>query len=453
MSGVVQDSAMPASLSSVIKKISNYKVNTAKLLPDSSSSVSAGGEIRLRLPSNSIIDFTGLMMHATNTIATATCTSPCLEAYISRLELRMGGENILSLNNYGDIFHILTNASMSTGHQETRKIACPLGPRNEIELGVAALLSNDADKEVAAAVLTTTDAALPCRRDVYQTLVTGAYDCVASTWLGVQDLGVLDMSLLPQTELVLTFAPNSILSSTTSTYALSNVFFTVPIINFPQWSSNLLSVIQPDPMSGMAGAELAVKFKNYTSYVFGKSATDTFSHKFAISTNSLDRIWFSNKNAYTTRAAKAVGSAVPYYIFSDTDTGVVQYLQLFVDEVAYSQYRRTNYSTNNSTQGNGSSIGFSENLRELKQHNNNQYDCVVESASEFSRTKWYSVFDFTARSGPDEVSGMSTMCLSSNIHLDLSCTAAMTAVGNHFVFAETSQILYVGAGRNVRLER
>lgn len=459
--------AVPANLQRVLKKINNYKRNVVKLLPDSSSSVSPNGQLRVKLPTNLVVNMASLQMHGDLTIATAAAQCPAPEQFISQLDFRAGGQSLMHINNYGDCFQTLANATMSNAHQATRHVmADGLGAHEEFELvpGLITQARNTAETAAAdeAGDFTAGNGTL-IRRDVYDTHGVGVTRYpVTSSWIGLQDLGYLACDMLPQCEIELTMAGNGVMASAgAATWSYANVYFTVETIQYPTYQNSLYAVVTPDPSNGYAGAEVYYPFKRYVNLMFGKDTSTSVDLKFSVASSSLSKIFFTCKNAnYANLAAKTNGNPPNYWIFTDTSGYAVgtngdkiKELQCFIDERVYPNYRVENGATAYADLYEGGSC-LAHNLREAGVHNDNQFDCLIPSEQTFKRCKWFALWNFANLSGEDQMSGINTMGLSSGIriHVDITTNGDWATGGNWYAFCETDAVLAVGSGRQVRVE-
>lgn len=529
----LDSNAVPPNLQRTIAKVNNYKRQVVKLLPDSSSSVSAGGALRVKFPTNLICNMSSLQMHGDLEFTSTTnqVYSPAPEQYINQLDFRMGGTSVLHINNYGDYFQTLANLTLSSAHQRSRWVMQDgLGPHQEYEpslwadsvarntrettantntvtrAGYAATVTatytsvggalalggtGDADGIIqvgdsilvgagkVATVFTRTNAnnfvvtaglgdeaataawvhypqaRSTIKRDKYDAL-NGTYYPVTNTWIGLGDLGHIDLSMCPQSELELTFNGNGILAEATpdATWAYTNVYFTIEAIQYPTLSNALYQSVTPAPEAGFPGGEVYYCFERPICLMFGKDTSSSVDLKFSVASSSLDRVIFSHKaNGYATQAAKSEGNPPNYWIFTDTDNSQkLQQLQLFIEERVYPNFQILNGSTAYAANYEGGSC-FAHNLREMSVHNDNMFDCSIESEQEFKRCKFACVWNFENLSGGDGMlSGVNTMGLSSGMRLHFDWTGPPNAGGNYLVFCKTKAILAVGAGRNVRVE-
>ena len=529
MSNFVNDNAIPPSLIRMVSKVNNYKKNTVRLLPESGqSSAAANGTIRVKLPNSIICDLGSLVMECVNTFTSTNgdVVSPDLESYVQRLSLSASGEEIFSISNYGDVWTVLKNASMTTQMQRCHHISGgELGAKSEFVNVRASLSDDDSTKEtsasavntyltraqlgtvggttvtfVAATDIVTFSAAttvkvgdtltidglgssvlavaadnLSCtidglgganiavgtdnwhverpttlvKRDTYKTFGNEAVNCSMTSFLSLSDLGWVDLSLLSQLSLEIQLAGNNVLCNVAApfdaSYALTEIQFNMKTLQFPQWSQSLFAMVSPDPSTGVGG-EVSFAYKRYQTFQFGKTQASSHDLKFSIATGSLDKLWLTAKQAaYATPAAYVPGNAVPYYTFSDTDTGIIRYIQAFVAESPYPNYRIDNR------------FGYAEALLALEQHNNLAYDNLVESKAEFSRSKWSMplVFEDLSAGSANQISGVNTLGMASNLRMSIENgdgAQFATANGAFYVIAEVSSILHVSAGRIMRLE-
>lgn len=454
MSSVMHDQ-IPSSLVKVIKKISNYRVNTVKLIPESSQSISPSQTMRIRLPTNVIVDFDSLGWHSKLTIATANSFVPPIEAFISQLKVNLGGETADSINNYGDLFISMCNINCSTPHTQNR-FSTSLAPRPMLVCvdKVVADIGTPANYEAEAAINMTSATAtqgqvVPRLIPAYVTMADPQY-AVASTWLGLlSNLGCVDMLFLPQMEIEITLQNNNILAGGTlgggasaGTWSLSDCFWSVDVIQFPQYTESILASLQ-------AGQSISYEFTRWNSLTFGGGSA-SFDHKFSIASSNIQRVWWTYKKAaYTTQVGLAHGMHLPnYYVFTSQDTGLITKAVLYIDEKQYPNYTQEIQK-----------YGLYEVLRGLGVHNSNQYDCLIESNFDYHTRKFIHCFNLAHKGAkPGEISGVNTMGLSSNIRLNLVCedaagaSTALAAGGTFYVFTECKSILHILNTRIISVE-
>jgi uncharacterized protein YceK len=463
MSQIVE--GLPSVLSKVIKKTSGYRKINQRLQMDSSSTAGPNDIIRLNLPTSGILDTLGLMIHAdfTSTHDGTSVQAPDLEGLVMNYSLKCGSENVVSINQYNDVYHILCNATESTAHRRMKSAASNdnFGIRPRLETITGTDSGNNPNETTAffTGNLTSINANIGVSgnvpgyafRDGYSNLVNGiAYPGVMTTFFGLQDFGYVDSNLIPQLQVELVLGGSNVLSrtgGTTATYTLSNLFATIPIITLPAYSAGLFNLLTPD--ANGASQEYYYKFTRYIPVSSAGASTTADTLKFSIASSSLNRIWLTYKaSGYATQGARTPGNPIPYFTYTDTATGQIRFLQLYVDDKQIPAYRIA-YDK----------YGYSEVLRNLRVINNLQYDNLIDSCSatnalsQYNRTKYFHCWSLCFEGDPDCVSGYNTMGASSQIRIDWETNGTQMAANGLFTcIADTSAYFVVGAGRQIRVE-
>lgn len=457
MSQIVE--GLPAVLSKVIKKTSGFRKINQRLQMDSSSTAGPNDVIRLNLPTSGILDTLGLMIHSdfTPTLTTATaCQAPDLEGLVMNYSLKCGSENVCSINQYNDVYHILCNATESTAHRRMKSATSNdnFGSRQRLE--TVTYLTGTGNNIPETTPTFTGNAALGANlayilRDSYSELATAtSYSGVMTTFFGLQDFGYVDASLIPQLQVELVLGGANVLGLTgagSATYTLSNLFATIPIITLPAYSAGLFNLLTPD--ANGASQEYYYKFTRYIPISSAGAGATTDTLKFSVASSSLNRVWLTYKaSAYATQAVRTAGNPIPYFTYTDTANGQIKYLQLYIDDKQIPAYR-LDYTK----------YGLSEVCRNMRVINNLQFDNLIDSCSstnnlsQYNRTKWFHCWSLCFESDPDCVSGYNTMGASSQVRIDWESNGTpMTANGLFICIADTSAYFVVGAGRNIRVE-
>lgn len=455
MSSFLQQDAIPSSLSHIVMKMSNFKTTRTKLTPEASTTVAPNGNLTIRFPSASIVDFSSLMLHGKYTTTGTTPRAGHLENHINRVTLSCGGQVISTISSFNDVYQMLYNATASTQHQVQKNVMNngALGP---IRIAKQNLTATAAVTSVATELAAQDEAPSVNQVNTGNIVVSDFFrdlatwdgngtarnaNVVATWWGGIEDLKYVDMSLLSGCELEIQFAGNNVMSGNAdNTWALSEVYASVNVISYPIWQQSLYQALAPNASGG--GGELLWVYRKYTPYVFAKLGGNE-SLKFSLSSSALNRVWFSSKNTgYSTLGAYA-GTALTYFKYSDyttIHTAQISELQLTVDNTPYPNYPLQN------------KYGFANLLAQLGKQGDTQFDSVIDSISDFKANKYVQCFNFQFLDAEQDLilSGINTQGLSSNLTLEISGNTATGGV--HIVVCEHQSIMRVQGGRVISIE-
>ena len=291
MSGLMSDA-----LSYFANQLSGFSTNTFKILPQGKTDgIVAGDILTINLPSNSIVDLHSFQLHLKAVVAGTTARLPNgISSLIQRVEILAGGVQLAQGVQYYNTLVKLKEAlceSMANpvaGHPDIIRRVNPLD-------GI--LIDDDgADPEstgVTAGFLAATDS--PFVIDHWE------------GFLGTAAPRYLDLSLLPDVQIRLYMASNTVLTAcatnaqgnallgvvdgsawtdstvgTAATYTVSNVFATCELIS-------LADVTYDNMLTEMMAQQsfLEVPFKAYYCFSQGHNG----SSRFQVSSQSIDRIW------------------------------------------------------------------------------------------------------------------------------------------------------------------
>lgn len=456
MSSFLQQDAIPSALSHIVMKMSNFKSTRTKLTPEASTSVSANGNLTIRFPSASIVDFSSFMLHGLYDATGATPHADHLETHINRITLSVGGQVITTVPSFNDVYKILCNATSSTQHQAQKNVmnngglgAIKIAKQNVTATAAVTTVATElaAQNEIPSVAQVATGNIITA--DFYRDLATWdgngtatESNCVASWWAGIEDLGYVDMSLLSGVELEIQFAGNNVMAGDAdNSWTLSAVYGSVNVISYPTWQQSLYTVLAGNPETGQGG-ELIWSFRKYTPYVFNKAGGNE-SLKFSLSSSCLNRVWYSQKNNAYNTLGPHVGTALNYFRYSDyttIHTAQIADLQLTIDNTPFPNYPLQN------------KYGFANALASLGKQGDTQWDSVIDSTSDFRANKYFQCFNFQFLDGEHDslMSGINTQGLSANMTLDLTSTCA--ANGVHLVICEHQSVMRVQGGRIVSIE-
>ena len=286
MSGLMSDA-----LSYFANQLSGFSTNTFKIVPSGKSDgIVAGDIVTINLPSNSIVDLHSFQLHLKAVVAGTTARLPNgISSLVQRVEILAGGVLLSQGVQYYNTLVKLKEAlceSMANpvaGHPDIIRLNNPLD---------GSVQGNTTAEDVPGAFLASTDS--PFVIDHWE------------GFLGTAAPRYLDLSLLPDVQIRLYMASNTVLTSCTAcdvapnkliasaegsgftdsvgdaTYTVSNVFATCELIS-------LADVTYDNMLTEMMAQQsfLEVPFKAYYCFSQGHNG----SSRFQVSSQSIDRIW------------------------------------------------------------------------------------------------------------------------------------------------------------------
>ena len=260
----------------MLSRVSAVSTQTFKLEPQNSNTAAAGQQIRVALPSNTLLNLKSIKMIASAACGGSGARLPAkITSLIDRVSLEAGGVTIdgSSLQQYG----LLCHAKASLEGEKS-------GPCSHPEMIRAKNYHNNATALTGTQVeaITTADESFCFDFD--------------HTFLGTCAPTVIDTSLLPDMVLVLQLHGNEVLSSVSGvsmaqfivdgtkvpTFSLSHIRFTCEAISL---GSGVYDQLVARKLADTGVLELP--FKQYSTIIDSHSG----SSRFHISCQSLDRIW------------------------------------------------------------------------------------------------------------------------------------------------------------------
>lgn len=305
---------MNDALSYFSNQLSGFSTNTFKIMPQGKTSGIASGDIvTVNLPSNSIIDLKSFQIHLKATLPTGTTARlpNGISSLIQRVEILAGGVQLAQgVQYYNTLLKVKealceSMANPVAGHPDIIRLNNPLDG--------AAQATTDVER-VPGAFLDATDS--PFVIDHWE------------GFLGTAAPRYLDLSLLPDVQIRLYMASNTVLTACSNvatgvslveaatgskfttpaadaTYEVSNVFATCELISLADVSyDNMLTEMMAQQ------SFLEVPFKAY--YCFSQGHTG--SSRFQVSSQSIDRIWSAWQYSGTVKADgdSGDGNKFPY---------------------------------------------------------------------------------------------------------------------------------------------
>ena len=283
---------MSDALSYFANQLSGFSTNTFKILPQGKTDgIVAGDILTINLPSNSIVDLHSFQLHLKAVVAGTTARLPNgISSLIQRVEILAGGVQLAQGVQYYNTLVKLkealceSTANPVAGHPDIIRTVSPLD---------GAIHAGAAVERVPGAFLSATDS--PFVIDHWE------------GFLGTASPRYLDLSLLPDVQIRLYMASNTVLTAcadvgpgselistadgsaftdstvgTAATYTVSNVFATCELIS-------LADVTYDNMLTEMMAQQsfLEVPFKAYYCFSQGHNG----SSRFQVSSQSIDRIW------------------------------------------------------------------------------------------------------------------------------------------------------------------
>ena len=436
--------AMNPNLTYMLSKVQAVSTQTFKLQPQNSTSAVAGTQVRIALPSNTLLNLRSIkMFFNAYTAGTRTRLPPKIESLIDRVELQAGGVTVDGgeLQEYG----LLSHAKSSIMGDKSSALSHP---------------------EMVRVTSYHTGSAFPSGNEVY--LSDSPF--VVSDWngfLGSCQPGIIDTGLLPDLTLVITMASNKVLSSSAGTtmstfvqagagdgsYTIENIRLTCECLGLGSGVYDQL-VSRAIQERGM----IELPFTQYNSTI----DTHNGSTRFSVSCASLDRIWVAFRpSTYMNSKApiKVSGFKTPGGETSDSkELGLPGYdhggVMATNEEKYISEYFNCEIDANATAQFqlNGSMTpGFQASVAEWMEISKNAVSGVGMEAKDMKTLDQYR--DNYAvichrlclpGAGPREQSGLDTRGINLSGSLN---TTGVAAGSNVVVFCEMKSVLQIGANK------
>lgn len=421
----------PRSLSYFVKKLSNYSRNTYKLQTLNTSSATAGQIITVDLPNNALVDLSSLVwyMEGTTTTATNFCSFPRnIESIIDRIEIEINGQLISpGCSSYNQLWNIIADTTMGEDCTNRR-----------------ALLQKS---------LNITSAVTANESSVPLTI------CNFLGFLSSAQPNVLDTNLLGNVRIRITLANTNVLVSSTTAatapnYSLANMFFSVDCISI---DDNIYYQVHDQFLS--KGGVYEIPYNNYYSFSQAISSAGDGSIKFSLSTQSLNQLWatFTYGGAVpltadlanaTTGSTTGIGSS---YNFLRSACGITGY-QFNINNNYVPNYRPSR------------EMAFTLLMNSYNMSQDSIAGCnknIGSSLSNWNTRYWVSSVSLDHPNSADEryISGLNTLGSVAQGYFEYT---GLTVTGNFLggtlnssvlalIFAQTSSILQIGAGRQIQL--
>jgi hypothetical protein len=415
--------------------LNNYSRNTFKLQTLNQSSAKSSQILTVDLPNNALVDLNTLTLSfdgwtsTTNAGANGFATFPRnIETLIERIEIEINGNLIGGCASYQHLFQIISDSSFGEDMCNRRKV-----------------LKNASDV-VAPSANIASSAPVPF---------------MIANWLGF--LGsckpeILDTNLLGNVRIRITLSSPSVLVSSTAVaatgadYQLDNMFFSVDTIsiddgNYYQMHDQFLA----------KGGVYEIPFNNY--YSFSQTATSAGALKFSLSTQSLNMVWATfvngssgtpqslnvntNTSSFFRRSGSATAGSTSTALTAASANGNGLKYQFNINNVYYPNYQVTN----------SQAFQLMENAYGLSQDTLGGCYKGIQFLSSWNQHYWVAVQSFAHNTADDErfISGIDTRGNVAQCFFEYSGFGEAATCSTGLVFAQTSSILRVGAGRQIEL--
>jgi hypothetical protein len=429
-------SAYPRNLSYFVKRLANYSKNTYRLQTLNTTTTTPSQIITVDLPNNALVDLSTLVWYFEGTTTTATNFAAFprnIETIIERVEVEVNGQLISpGCNNYGHLFNIIADTTM--GEDATNR---------------RALLQNGLN-----VTATANDVARPFTI------------CNWLGFLGSAQPTVLDTNLLGNVRIRITLANTNVLmsSATAATgvnYSLANMFFSVDCISI---DDGMYYAIHDQALS--KGMTYEIPFNNFYSFSQPVTAAGDGSVKFSLSTQSLNHLWgtfvYGGNAPQTPDVPSATGGSThgigSSYFFLRSACGISGY-----------QWNINNQYVPNFRPSSAMAFQLLMNSYGLSQDTLGGINRNINTLSNWQQRYWVSACALDHQVGSDEryISGLDTR---GNVaqgffeYQGATVTNNFIASGNGststvfsssaiaLIFAQTTSVLRIGAGRQLALD-
>lgn len=410
----------PRNLSYFVKRLANYSRNTSKLQTLNTTSAGPSQIITVDLPNNSLVDLSTLVWYfegTTNSTANS-CTFPRnIETLIERVEVEINGQLVSpGCANYSQLWQIISDTTMGDDCRNRRRI-----------------LQNASNVSAPSANVTT------------------AVPFTICNWLGflgsVQPT-VLDTNLLGNVRIRITLASASVLVSsatavTGASYALANMFFSVDTLSI---DDGMYYAIHDGFLS--KGGVYEIPFNNFYSFTQAVSSSGSGSVKFSLSTQSLNHLW----------ATFAYGGTTPQV--ANTNAGTSLYFLRSACGISGYQFNINNTYVPNFRVDRNLAFNLLMNSYNLSQDTLGGIHPNIDTLAKWQNAFWVASCALDHPTAGDErfISGVNTLGSVAQGYWEydnatVSGTPFDGNAGNAvaLIFAQTTAVLQVGAGRQIGL--
>lgn len=439
-------SPYPRNLSYFVKKLSNYSKNTVRLQSLNTTTAGPSQIVTVDLPTNTLVDLSTLVWYfegATNA-STGNCTFPRnIETLIERIEIEVNGQLISpGCANYPHLFQVISDSQMGEDCTNRR-----------------GLLQNGFNIDAPTGhVGTITGGAF----------VSGTPFTICN-WLGF--LGscqpqVLDTNILGNVRIRITLASTNVLISSATaavgaTYLLGNMFFSVDALDI---NDGVYYAIHDQALS--RGMVYDIPFNNFYNFTQSITAGGDGSVKFSLSTQSLNHLWATFVYGGTVPQTADTPSNV--FTGSTSGAGTSRYFLRSSAGIASYQFNINNTPVPNFRVNPNLAFQLLLNSYNLSQDTLGGVNKNISSLTAWRQKYWVASCSLDHAVSSDEryISGINTLGNNAQCTFDYSGANLTGHMNTHtgslgataatindnptaLVFAQTTAILSVGAGRQI----
>lgn len=408
----------PKDLKMFVNKLSGYSRNTLKITPYRTNAISGGDIITVDFPNSSMLDLNTLTFHfkGTTTTSAGVASFPRnIEGIISKLIVEINGQTLNSCQSLSDLYQIMYNLSQGADFKQKR-----------------ALYQNS----TGGTVVTANTVKQPFKIQHFL------------GFLGSVKPEVLDTALLGAVRLHITLENANVLVGGTTgiggavaagpAYQLDDLFFTVDVVSIDD------GVYYAAKNSYLAnGGIFEMPYDNWYSSLFSTGGTYQQSARFSVATQSLDFLCAAFPK-YRTFGPSNIPKIENSQYFQYDASGVFDY-QFLINNVAIPQYRPKL----------DDAFSLTLNALNLTQDTQGGIDALITDRSIWNSNFWVASARLNDTSEPAErfISGISTA--GTNAQIEFNTTAdpnwGSQTCSNCLLFAKTSSILRVGAGKSLEI--
>jgi len=427
-------SGYPRNLSYFVKRLANYSRNTYRLQTLNTNTASASQIITMDLPNNALVDLSTLIgyMEGTTTCSggtTPSCIFPRnIETVLERLEVEVNGQLISpGCANYAQMWQIISDTTM--GEDCTNRRAILQKAFNTTTLAVSTVETNT------------------------------PYTIV--NWLGFLGSAqptVLDTNLLGNVRVRITLSPASVLitsgAPTAFNYSLNNMFFSVDCLSI---DDGMYYALHDQFLS--RGGVYEIPFNNYYSFSQSITAAGDGSVKFSLSSQSLNQVWatFAHHSATGANTLDAADVSTG----STTGIGSSRFFLRSACGITGYQFNINNQYVPNYRPSRDMAFTLLMNSYGLSQDTVGGTNKNLNTLANWRDRYWVASASLGHPCGGDErfISGLDTrgnvaQCFweySSAVVANNFAGATLSVNPIALVFAQTSAILQVSAGRQISI--
>jgi len=288
------DIYIPPSMSYFVKRLSGVSTSTVRMTNLSQTSASAGSTIKIKFPTNAIVNLSSFTMYAYGylTGTNAACWPKLSQSLIGQMRVSIGGQMISGGNcqEVGVLYNIGSRLQQSEPQTSMLRLQ-HLGSDCELTTGTAT-----------ATYYTGGDVS---RRDP---IVIDDWPFFLSATPRYLHTGIL-----PEMIVDIVLAPNAVLGSAGATYTLDNIYFTIEVIQF---DNDLYSKILETRLAN--GDTIEIPFMD-AHYII-KPASNIIETQ--VSANAINKLFVIPRatNSATTQAVPVNGLTKPF-IFTAVSSG------------------------------------------------------------------------------------------------------------------------------------